>query len=310
MELVSTSQEFLEASWASAAAAARRRSTSAGRPSSRSPTIREHTAELGIPWWTLAPFGLADGDGENEIPDGRPAAPLEELADDSRSGPFAISIEAQPAMAYRGETSRMIGDVRQWLTDGWRVVLVSEGHGPAQRLAEVLQGRGVRRAARRHRGRARGRRSLRVDRRAAPGVQLAGGEAGGADRGGLRRPGRLPAGRAGRAAAAVRAAARRGRPAAAAGGRLRGARAARGRPVRRDDQQDRGRRDPRVPGPRVRRGQARASARPAVRADRPARRGHQVRPAARRLPCTGSAARTGPRPRAGRARRSARSRPS
>ena len=36
----------------------------------------------------------------------------------------------------------MIGDVRQWLADGWRVVLVTEGHGPAQRLAEVLRGEG------------------------------------------------------------------------------------------------------------------------------------------------------------------------
>ena len=63
-------------------------------------------------------------------------------------------------------------------------------------------------------------------------------------------------------------------------------------------------RDPRVPGHRVRAEQARPAAGPAVPADRPAGRGHQVRPAARRPACTGSAARTGPRPRAGRARRS------
>ena len=36
----------------------------------------------------------------------------------------------------------MIADVRQWLADGWRVVLVTEGHGPAKRLAEVLRGEG------------------------------------------------------------------------------------------------------------------------------------------------------------------------
>ena len=30
--------------------------------------------------------------------------------------------------------------MRQWLADGWRVVLVTEGHGPAQRLAEMLRG--------------------------------------------------------------------------------------------------------------------------------------------------------------------------
>ena len=37
----------------------------------------------------------------------------------------------------------MITDVRGWLTEGWRVVLVTEGHGPAQRLAEMLRGEGV-----------------------------------------------------------------------------------------------------------------------------------------------------------------------
>ena len=28
--------------------------------------------------------------------------------------------------------------MRGWLRDGWRVVCVTEGHGPAQRLAEVF----------------------------------------------------------------------------------------------------------------------------------------------------------------------------
>ena len=37
----------------------------------------------------------------------------------------------------------MITDVREWLSGGWRVVLVTEGHGPAQRLTEVLRGEGL-----------------------------------------------------------------------------------------------------------------------------------------------------------------------
>ncbi len=73
MELVSTSQEFLEASWASAAGGGEAPIDLGGSAFQPIATIREHTAELGIPWWTLAPFGLADGDEPNEIPDGRPA---------------------------------------------------------------------------------------------------------------------------------------------------------------------------------------------------------------------------------------------
>ena len=37
----------------------------------------------------------------------------------------------------------MLTDVRGWLADGWRVVLVTEGHGPAQRLAEMLRGENI-----------------------------------------------------------------------------------------------------------------------------------------------------------------------
>jgi transcription-repair coupling factor (superfamily II helicase) len=34
----------------------------------------------------------------------------------------------------------MLTDVRTWLAQDWRVILVTEGHGPAQRLAETLRG--------------------------------------------------------------------------------------------------------------------------------------------------------------------------
>ena len=37
----------------------------------------------------------------------------------------------------------MLTDVRGWLADSWRVVLVTEGHGPAQRLAEMLRGEDI-----------------------------------------------------------------------------------------------------------------------------------------------------------------------
>src|SRR6185437_14396485 len=65
IELVTTSQEFLEASWASAASGGEAPvdlGGSAFQPMSR---IREAAAELGVPWWTLAPFGVMD-EGEEE----------------------------------------------------------------------------------------------------------------------------------------------------------------------------------------------------------------------------------------------------
>jgi transcription-repair coupling factor (superfamily II helicase) len=62
-----------------------------------------------------------------------------DLPDDS-DGRESFRLMATPATAYHGDTARVTGDVGAWLADGWRVALVTEGHGPAQRLAELLRG--------------------------------------------------------------------------------------------------------------------------------------------------------------------------
>jgi transcription-repair coupling factor (superfamily II helicase) len=156
-ELVATSQEFLEASWATAASGGEAPVDLGGSAFQPIADIRGAAAELGIAWWTLAPFGVTDetaaGDGISpggmtppSTVESLPRIPLAGAA--PRDGAFGadhrfgISIEAAPAHAYRGDTGRMLADVRDWLTAGWRVVLVTEGHGPARRLAEVLHGEG------------------------------------------------------------------------------------------------------------------------------------------------------------------------
>jgi transcription-repair coupling factor (superfamily II helicase) len=132
-ELVKTSEEFLAASWVNAAAGGQAPidlGESAFRPIT---AVRAAANQLGLPWWTITPFGGADAqdaDAQDE-----PAGPVDK--DQDR---LAFSLGAAPAESYRGDTKRVITDVRQWLADGWRVVLVTEGHGPAQRLAELLRG--------------------------------------------------------------------------------------------------------------------------------------------------------------------------
>ena len=39
---------------------------------------------------------------------------------------------------YRGDTARAVADLKGWLGDGYRAVLLTEGHGSAQRIVEVL----------------------------------------------------------------------------------------------------------------------------------------------------------------------------
>jgi transcription-repair coupling factor (superfamily II helicase) len=135
IELVATSQEFLEASWVSAAAGGEAPVDLGGSAFQPIAKIRESAAELGIPWWTLAPFGAIDEwDHDEDQP--------EETADGESQPESFGTIKAAPAPAYRGDAARMLADIRGWLADGWRVVLVTEGHGPAQRLAEMLRGEG------------------------------------------------------------------------------------------------------------------------------------------------------------------------
>ncbi|HEV3382259.1 MAG TPA: transcription-repair coupling factor [Trebonia sp.] len=135
IELVTTSKEFLDASWASAAGGGAAPIDLGGSAFKPIESIRGSAAELGIQWWTLAPFGAAEGAAEL-------AAPGEQDADDGNAHSSFGIIRASQATAYRGDTARMLADARAWLHEGWRVVLVTEGHGPAQRMAEVLRGEG------------------------------------------------------------------------------------------------------------------------------------------------------------------------
>jgi transcription-repair coupling factor (superfamily II helicase) len=137
-ELVRTSQEFLEASWINAAAGGEAPidlGPSAFQPIAR---IRAAAAALGLPWWTIAPFGVTEADEPG--PGAHPGMGLGVAGSGDRV-PFRINASLSPA--YRGDAARMLTDVRGWLAEGWRVVLVTEGHGPAQRLAETLRGEGI-----------------------------------------------------------------------------------------------------------------------------------------------------------------------
>jgi transcription-repair coupling factor (superfamily II helicase) len=115
-DLVATSQEFLEASWATAATGGTAPVDLGSAAYKSLVEVREHATAHGHPWWTVSPF-TAD----------------EDLDDDS------VVLAARSPQAYRGETERAVEDVRRWLADGFAVVLTTVGHGPAERLVEVLK---------------------------------------------------------------------------------------------------------------------------------------------------------------------------
>ncbi|MPZ28412.1 MAG: transcription-repair coupling factor, partial [Micromonosporaceae bacterium] len=148
-DLVRTSEEFREASWA-AAAVGGKVPIDTGQVAFRTlAQVRGAAAGLGFDWWTISPFGLADAGAEPAGPDPvaelaaitgeQPPSGLPEIADDPGE---AWALPARAAALYHGDTGRVVQDVKGALADGARVVLVFAGHGPAQRAAEVLRDAG------------------------------------------------------------------------------------------------------------------------------------------------------------------------
>ncbi len=131
-DLVRTSQEFLDASWAAAAmgAAAPLDLNSASLWSLAD--VRDRARERSLPWWSISPFVVDEGLAEfaEQTPD----------TDDPLDLDDTVRADAVAAPEYRGDTTAALADVRDWLREGWRVVLVTEGHGPAERLVEVAKG--------------------------------------------------------------------------------------------------------------------------------------------------------------------------
>nr|WP_240977992.1 transcription-repair coupling factor [Knoellia sp. DB2414S] len=129
-DLAATSQEFLDAGWANAAAGNTVPIDLQGVLGTASfwtlADLRAHARDLGMPWWDLSPF-VAD----------------EELADVVDGEAVVVNTGLEEAPRYRGSTPEAVADFRQWVADGWRVVVVTEGPGLARRVAEVLAGESV-----------------------------------------------------------------------------------------------------------------------------------------------------------------------
>ncbi|MFG1911684.1 transcription-repair coupling factor [Kribbella sp. NPDC048928] len=136
-DLVATSQEFLEASWAAAAGGGEAPIDLGAAAYMSLGDVRSHALGKGLAWWSLSPFAAAPADDPRELRDSMG----ERIAFDIDTEAGAVTskiLDVHEVDPYRGETGAATEDIRGWLRDGWRVVCVTEGHGPAQRLAEVF----------------------------------------------------------------------------------------------------------------------------------------------------------------------------
>ncbi len=132
-DLVATSREFLEASWAATAGGGQAPIDLGAAGLRTLAEVREHAADTGMPWWSVSQFAAAPVAGGT--------------ADDAAAGGEADGDTLALGMCapenYRGDSARALADTKGWLAEGWRVVFVTEGHGPAARTVEVLGTEGI-----------------------------------------------------------------------------------------------------------------------------------------------------------------------
>ncbi|MER0480380.1 transcription-repair coupling factor [Streptomyces sp. Edi2] len=121
-DLVATSQEFLQASWAAGAGGGEAPIDVGAASLWGLADVRDRARELGMMWWSVSPFASGEeleGDGDT------------------------LKLGMHAPDTYRGDTQRALADTKQWLADGWRTLFLTEGHGPAARTVEVLGGEGI-----------------------------------------------------------------------------------------------------------------------------------------------------------------------
>ncbi|HEY3504060.1 MAG TPA: transcription-repair coupling factor [Actinocatenispora sp.] len=139
-DLVSTSAEFLAASWAAAAAGGATPIDLGAAAFHSLADVHSIATGLGMPWWTVSPFGVVEPDAAPSIED--ELAEIDpELAPSTVDIPAddAVALGAQPTPLYHGDGAAVLRDVRHWTADGYAVALVFEGHGPAQRAVELFR---------------------------------------------------------------------------------------------------------------------------------------------------------------------------
>ncbi|MCW2702540.1 MAG: transcription-repair coupling factor, partial [Blastococcus sp.] len=112
-DLVRTAEEFLAASWSTAAEVGQA-PIDLGASSFRDLAEIETAARIrGLPWWTTGAFTLQADDDEEHI-----------------------TLDAATVERFHGDQGKAIDQMRGWHRDGWRVVVTFAGPGPAQRAAD------------------------------------------------------------------------------------------------------------------------------------------------------------------------------
>ncbi|MCZ2817760.1 transcription-repair coupling factor [Modestobacter sp. VKM Ac-2984] len=114
-DLVRTAEEFLAASWQTAAEAGQAPIDLGASSFQDLADVQDAARARGLPWWTTGAFTLSPDDDEQHV-----------------------TLDATGVERFHGDQERAFDQLRSWGRDGWRVALTFAGPGPAQRAADQL----------------------------------------------------------------------------------------------------------------------------------------------------------------------------
>ena len=147
-ELVTTSEEFLAASWAAAAEGGRQPIDLGASAYRTLADVRAHAVERGQSWWSLSPFSSGEVEDEGSATDGglhldpeAEAAAVRDLVAARASaggGVASLVVDAQETPVWRGDVQAAIAAVGEAVRTGKHTVLVADSAGLANRMVQVL----------------------------------------------------------------------------------------------------------------------------------------------------------------------------
>ncbi|MDN5586286.1 MAG: transcription-repair coupling factor [Brevibacterium sp.] len=122
-DLVVTTNEFLEAAWSGAAAGGESPIDLSAATFRTMDEMEAGARLIGLAWWELGGFAT-----DEEL-----VSPAENL----------FPVPARAPRGYAGDVEAILTDVKGLIHDRWRILVLTEGQGPGQRMVEVFSEAGV-----------------------------------------------------------------------------------------------------------------------------------------------------------------------
>ncbi|MGD7706434.1 transcription-repair coupling factor [Microlunatus sp. Y2014] len=137
-DLVATSEEFRAASWAAAAGGGQAPIDLGAAAYQELGEVRGLALSRGLSWWSLSPFAAAPADAGPAEPVRTEDGEIIDLSVHDTGGVQGLQVDAEGPQDWHGNTDGAVTDMQQRVADDWRVVVLTEGHGLATRVHELL----------------------------------------------------------------------------------------------------------------------------------------------------------------------------